>query len=180
MQILKVIGLSIITAFWQCLNIEQLNALHLSISDRDMIQFAQNIPPKIDFTKISIGGISLGISEHKVIQKLGKPKQRKVERNNACTGSDLIALIYPGMIVNLDVADQTTKVYSILVTSAKYPTSAGIVIGNSIERARQIYPLQFDRITHQWLASSSEGTSLLFSIDHKNSIESISLGTLIC
>jgi hypothetical protein len=180
MQIFKIIGLIVIAPLWQCLKIEQLNALQLSIADRDPIQIAQNPSPKIDFTKISIGGISLGMSESTVIQKLGQPKQRKFQRNNACTGSDLTTLTYPGMIINLEAQARRNKVYSILVTTPRYQTNTTIGVGNSIDQARKIYPLQFDRITRQWLSSSSADTSLIFSIDRQSKIESIALGTLIC
>jgi hypothetical protein len=163
----------------QWLNVDRLNASDLTVPLSRHL--TQNRAAPIDFNKISIGGITIGMSERAVFAKLGKPKQRKFQSNNACTGSDLITLIYPGMTVNLDTHDRQTNVYSILVTSARYQTSESVSIGNSIERARKFYSLQFDRYTHQWVSIASKDTNyLIFSIDKKGRIEEISLGTLVC
>jgi hypothetical protein len=178
-QRLKFVGAIVIIPWLQWLNIDRLNASNLTIPISS--HSIQNRTASIDLNKISIGGIAMGMSERAVTAKLGKPKQRKFERNNACTGSDLITLIYPGMTINLDTHDRQTHVYSILVTSARYQTNRGVSIGNSIERARKIYPLQFDRYTHQWLSIASKDPNyLVFSIDKKGQIEEISLGTLVC
>jgi hypothetical protein len=178
-QRFRFVWLIVIFPGLQWLNIDRLNARDLTIPISS--HSTQKRVPQIDFTKISIGGIAMGMSERAVIAKLGKPKQRKFESNNACTGSDLITLIYPSMTINLDTDDRQTHVYSILVTSARYQTSEGVSIGNSIERARKIYPLQFDRSTHQWLSIASKDTNyLVFSIDKKGNIEEMSLGALAC
>lgn len=86
---------------------------------------------------LDINGVEIETTEAEVIQKLGKPSSRKRGvSNNECRGGSPMILRYPGLIIDLDITDESGVVAAATVTSPKWFFS-GINIGASISEVQK-------------------------------------------
>ncbi|NJN12494.1 MAG: hypothetical protein HC815_32870 [Richelia sp. RM1_1_1] len=104
--------------------------------------FDKSNKKEIDVTKISIGGIKLGMQEKELIQKLGKPKSRTIKYDDGCYNSYVTTWKYDGLeITGLSDTNNPSqsRVESMFTFSSRYPTEKGIKVGDNISKAQKAY-----------------------------------------
>lgn len=88
---------------------------------------AERDPKFIDFI---VEGVRLGDSQSHVIEKLGKPVRRTVERVSYCSTTQIVKLVYRGLEVYLDRdLEGELFVLEIIVTSPKIAIEPAVGIG---------------------------------------------------
>ncbi|BAZ54287.1 hypothetical protein NIES4103_69720 (plasmid) [Nostoc sp. NIES-4103] len=123
----------------------------------------------IDSSKISIGGIKLGMKEKDIIKKLGKPKSRTIKYRDFCD-FDLYTTIwkFDGLeIEGLSTTNNPSKseVHQITIYSSYYPTEKGVKVGDNIIKALKAYSTLLSTYEYTSTLSTSE---LLSKIDTEN------------
>ena len=123
----------------------------------------------IDSSKISIGGIKLGMKEKDIIKKLGKPKSRTIKYKDFCD-FDLYTTTwkFDGLeIQGLSSYNNPSisEVHQITSYSSYYPTEKGVKVGNNIIKALKAYSTLLSTNEYTSTLSTSE---LLSKIDSEN------------
>ncbi|MUG96610.1 hypothetical protein F7734_31450 [Scytonema sp. UIC 10036] len=128
----------------------------VAIGENTSLDYGHNLLYKsnkkeIDVTRISIGGIKLGMEEKDIIKKLGKPKSRTKVYDDVCysayittwkyDGLEIRALNYSGLGVRGIPASIANKnqVYHITASSSQYPTEKGVKVGDRTSKAEKAY-----------------------------------------
>lgn len=96
----------------------------------------------IDVSKISIGGIKLGMREQDLVEILGKPKSIKTEYDDARYRSYVTTWEYNQIkIKGLSTNNNSTqsKVHQITVSSPNYHTEKEVKVGDKIDKAQKTY-----------------------------------------
>ncbi|MGF1672983.1 MAG: hypothetical protein ACFCUV_04760 [Rivularia sp. (in: cyanobacteria)] len=144
---------------------------------------------EIDVTKISIGGIKLGMQEKELIQKLGKPKSRTIKYDDGCYNSYVTTWKYDGLeITGLSDTNNPSqsRVESMFISSPRYPTEKGIKVGDNISKAQKAYSnllSQFNRgkdLDYLGYYTNEFHGGLSFSSDKEKIIKQISLVAASC
>jgi hypothetical protein len=125
----------------------------------------------IDSSKISIGGIKLGMKEKDIIKKLGKPKSRTTKYNDFCDlGLYTTTWKFDGLeIEGLSTSNNPSEseVHQITTSSSSYPTEKGIKVGDRISTALKAYSTLLSTNEYTSTLSISE---LLSKIDSENGL----------
>lgn len=143
----------------------------------------------IDVTKISIGGIKIGMTEKEIIKKLGKPKSRTAKMRNYCFNTYDTIWNYDGLkiIFSSDSKNESGRVDEIITSSPLYPTEKGIKVGDDISKAKKAYST-FDTPSSR-MASSKDllvyvnddyGGGLSFATNQRGKIREIKLLAISC
>jgi hypothetical protein len=133
----------------------------------------------IDVTKISIGGIKLGMTEKEIIKKLGKPKSRTAKMRNCLNTYDTI-WNYDGLEITFSShsKNESGRVEIIITSSPLYPTEKGIKIGDDISKAKKAYST-FARTTSSKdllvYGNDDYGGGLSFATNQRGKIREIKL-----
>lgn len=111
-------------------------------SNSDNYPTEESKEKEIDASKISIGGIKLGMREKDIVEILGEPKSRTINYDDACYGAYITTWKYDGLDIeglsNVDNSSQS-EVYLINAYNSNYPTEKKIRIGDSITKAQKAY-----------------------------------------
>jgi hypothetical protein len=111
----------------------------LEKSDRH-ISLVSNTKKTIDVSKISIGGLKLGMTTREVTKILGKPRQIKQKYDDTCFQRYTTELTYDKLeIFMLGSTRNNARIHSIYTSNPAYLTGEGIRVGSSVERAKQAY-----------------------------------------
>lgn len=125
----------------------------------------------IDSSKISIGGIKLGMKEKDVLKKLGKPKSRTIKYGDFCDlGLYTTTWKFDGLeIEGLSTSNNPSKseVHQITTSSSSYPTEKGVKVGDRITTALKVYSALLSTYEYTSTLSTSE---LLSKIDSENGL----------
>jgi hypothetical protein len=133
----------------------------------------------IDVSKISIGGIKLGMKEIDIIKKLGKPKSRTTKYDDVCYSSYITTWKYNGLeIEGLSTSNNTSisEVHKITTSSSSYPTEKGVKVGDSISKAQKAYSALSSKKSENNLSYSNDAYGgLVFSSNKQSVIREIIL-----
>jgi hypothetical protein len=141
-------------------------------SPNDTTYFSYKSSKKlIDSSKVSIGGIKLGMKEKDIVKILGKPKSRTVKYNDFCS-LNLYTTIWKfnGLeIEGLSTSNNSNKseVHLITTTSSRYPTEKGVKIGVNISTALTAYSTLLSTNEYTSTLSTSE---LLSKVNSENGL----------
>ncbi|AFY94477.1 hypothetical protein [Chamaesiphon minutus] len=99
-----------------------------------------NIKKTIDVSKISIGGLKLGMTTREVTKILGKPRQIKQQYDDTCFQRYTTDLTYNKLkVFMLGSTKNNARIHSIYTSNPAYRTSEGIRVGNRKSQAKQAY-----------------------------------------
>ena len=95
--------------------------------------------PQVDterFIDSVVKGVRLGDSEKDVLERLGKPVSRKIERRDYCGISELLKLKYEGLEIWLDRGTGSTAsgwaILETYITKPDIPIRGGVVVGDTL------------------------------------------------
>lgn len=119
---------------------------------------ATQTPAAIDYSRLGIGGVRLGMSVDEAKRKLGKPQRDETKPGGKAMGGKIRTLTYS----KLTVAAWDGKVYLISTTNPKFVTIDGIKVGDSTQKVVK---------TYGYGSQSVQGgvTRLIYSNDQKAS-----------
>lgn len=131
--------------------------------------FNKSTKKLIDSSKISIGGIKLGMRERDIIKKLGKPKSRTIKYRDFCD-FDLYTTIWKFDGLEIEGLSTTnnpsnSEVHQITTYSSYYPTEKGLKVGDNIIKAFKAYSTLLSTYEYTSILSTSQ---LLSKIDTEN------------
>jgi hypothetical protein len=142
----------------------------------------------IDVSKISIGGIKLGMKEKDIIKILGKPKSRAIRYDDVCYSSYITTWKYNGLeIEGLSTTNNPSQsqVHLIDTFSSRYSTEKGVKVGDSVGKAQKAYSNllskfergeEFDNLAY----SNDAYGGLVFSSNKQRVIRNIRLVATSC
>ncbi|MEO6860522.1 MAG: hypothetical protein ABI180_03065 [Microcoleus sp.] len=96
---------------------------------------ATQTPAPIDYSRLGIGGVKLGMSVEEAKRKLGKPQRDETKPGGKAIGGKVRTLTYS----KLTVAAWDGKVYLISTTNPKYVTINGIKVGDKNQKVIKTY-----------------------------------------
>lgn len=113
----------------------------------------------IDASKISIGGLKLGMTAATITKMLGPPPQRQQEYDDICLGGYVTTLKYDRLEIHLvGNTKQDGRIHYIATTNRSYPTSEGVRVGDLLSKAQQTYnQFSSEQNSQYTLAYVSEG-----------------------
>ncbi len=119
---------------------------------------ATQTPAAIDYSRLGIGGVRLGMSVEEAKRKLGKPQRDETKPGGKAHGGKIRTLTYS----KLTVAAWDGKVYLISTTNPKFVTINGVKVGDNSQKVIK---------TYSYGSQSVEGgvTKLTYSNDQKAS-----------
>ncbi|GEM_PF-1084126 len=89
----------------------------------------------IDYSRLGIGGVRLGMSVEEAKRKLGKPQRDETKPAGEALGGKTRTLTYSG----LTVAAWEGKVYLISATKPKFVTIDGVKVGDNSQKVVKTY-----------------------------------------
>jgi len=89
----------------------------------------------IDYSRLGIGGVRLGMSVEEAKRKLGKPQRDETKSAGEALGGKTRTLTYSG----LTVAAWEGKVYLISATKPKFVTIDGVKVGDNSQKVVKTY-----------------------------------------
>lgn len=92
-------------------------------------------PTAIDYSRLGIGGVRLGMSVEEAKRKLGKPQRDETKPGSKAMGGKIRTLTYS----KLTVAAWNGKVYLISTTNPKYVTTSSIKVGDKTQKVLKTY-----------------------------------------
>ncbi|MBE9186905.1 hypothetical protein IQ270_20150 [Microcoleus sp. LEGE 07076] len=115
-------------------------------------------PAAIDYSRLGISGVRLGISVAEAKRKLGKPQRDETKSAESAIGGKIRTLTYSG----LTVAASEDKVYLISTTNPKLATIDGVKVGDHSQKVVKTYG-------YGWQSVHGGATRLTYSNDQKAS-----------
>ena len=155
-----------------------------NISNYRINLFEKSSKKAIDVSKISIGGIKLGMKENEIIKQFGKPKSRTTKYDDVCYGAYITTWKYNGLeIEGLSTSNNASisEVHQIATSSLSYPTEKGVKVGEGISKAQKAYSAFSSRFSENNLAYSNDAYGgLVFSSNKQRVIREIRLLAASC
>ncbi|MBE9095642.1 hypothetical protein [Tychonema sp. LEGE 07203] len=124
----------------------------------ETILSATQKPAAIDYSRLGIGGMKLGMSVEEAKRKLGKPQRDETKSAGSAIGGKIRTLTYS----KLTVAAWEGKVYLISTTNPKLATIDGVKVGDNSQKVVKTYG-------YGWQSVHGEATRLTYSNDRKAS-----------
>lgn len=115
-------------------------------------------PTAIDYSRLEISGMKLGMSVEEAKRKLGKPQRDETKSADSVIGGKIRTLTYS----KLTVAAWEGKVYLISTTNPKLATIDGIKVGDGRQKVVKTYG-------YGWQSVHGEATRLTYRNDQKAS-----------
>ena len=115
-------------------------------------------PAAIDYSRLGIGGVRLGMSVEEAKRKLGKPQRDETKPGGKAIGGNIRTLTYS----KLTVAAWEGKVYLISTTNPKFATLNSIKVGDKSQKVLKTYSYGSQSV-------QGEVTRLTYSNDQKAS-----------
>ncbi|MEG4283827.1 hypothetical protein QUB68_11920 [Microcoleus sp. A006_D1] len=118
----------------------------------------------IDYSRLGIGGVRLGMSVEEAKRKLGKPQRDETKPGGKAIGGQIRTLTYS----KLTVAAWDGKVYLISTTNPKFVTLNSVKVGDKTQKVLKTYGYSSQSV-------QGEVTRLTYSNDQKASNLSLEL-----
>ncbi|MFS8117813.1 MAG: hypothetical protein ACMG55_04885 [Microcoleus sp.] len=115
-------------------------------------------PAAIDYSRLEIGGVRLGMSVEDAKRKLGKPQREETKSADSAIGGKIRTLTYS----KLTVAALDGKVYLISTTNPKLATIDGVKVGDNSQKVIKTYG-------YGWQSVHGGATRLTYSNNQKAS-----------
>ena len=96
-------------------------AMNQTVATLERMLSATQKPAALNYSRLGLGGVRLGMSVEEAKRKLGKPQRDETKPAGPAIGGNIRTLIYSG----LTVATWEGKVYVISTTNPKFLTIAG-------------------------------------------------------
>lgn|GEM_PF-3139919 len=160
----------------------------LDIVPEDTIYSTGSIS-KLVMNKLSIGGLSLGMKQDKVIKKLGHPKYiSKTRQGSGCAEPGLNAeWKYDGMTLEFSTRSDDINKSSldyIITENSRYSTKEGIKVGDSLKKLEKTYSKFIGYKSSKFIGLNTdrlvEACEFIFSYGKEKKITSIYAGCLAC
>jgi hypothetical protein len=119
-----------------------------------MLTATQN-PIALNYSRMGIGGVRLGMSVEAAKRKLGKPQRDETKPAGPAIGGKIRTLTYQG----LTVAAWEGKVYLMSTTNPKFTTIDGVKVGDSKQKVIKTYGFGSQSVegnVTRWLVSPSD------------------------
>ncbi|MCY7385167.1 MAG: hypothetical protein LH628_21830 [Microcoleus sp. CAN_BIN18] len=147
-----------ISSFGFAALVRPIPAMNQTVVALESMLNATQTPAAIDYSRLGIGGVRLGMSIEEAKRKLGKPQRDETKPAGEAIGGKIRTLTYS----KLTVAAWDGKVYLISTTKPKLLTIDGVKVGDSTQKVVK---------TYGYGSQSVQGgvTRLIYSNDQKAS-----------
>lgn len=122
-----------------------------------MLTATQN-PIALNYSRMGIGGVRLGMSVEAAKRQLGKPQRDETKPAGPAIGGKIRTLTYQG----LTVGAWEGKVYSMSTTNPKFTTIDGVKVGDNKQKVIKTYGFGSQSV-------EGNATRLIYSNDQKAS-----------
>jgi len=110
-------------------------AMNQSVATLERMLSATQKPAALNYSRLGIGGVRLGMSVEEAKRKLGKPQRDETKPAAAAIGGKIRTLSYSG----LTVAAWEGKVYLISTTNPKFLTIDGVKVRDNSQKVVKTY-----------------------------------------
>ena len=115
--------------------VRPLPAMNQTVATLERMLSATQKPAALNYSRLGIGGVRLGMSVEEAKRKLGKPQRDETKPAGPAIGGNIRTLSYSG----LTVAAWEGKVYVISTTNPKFQTIDGVKVGDNTQKVVEIY-----------------------------------------
>ncbi|MEG5160984.1 hypothetical protein QUB37_11130 [Microcoleus sp. AT3-A2] len=110
-------------------------AMNQTVATLERMLSATQKPAALNYSRLGIGGVRLGMSVEEAKRKLGKPQRDETKSAGSGLGGKIRTLTYP----RLTVAAWEGKVYLISTTNPKFLTIDGVKLGDNSQKVVKTY-----------------------------------------
>jgi hypothetical protein len=110
-------------------------AMNQTVATLERMLSATQKPAALNYSRLGIGGVRLGISVEEAKRKLGKPQRDETKPAGRTIGGNIRTLSYSG----LTVAAWEGKVYLISTTNPKFQTIDGVKVRDNSQKVVKTY-----------------------------------------
>ncbi len=115
--------------------VRPLPAMNQTVATLERMLSATQKPAALNYSRLGIGGVRLGMSVEEAKGKLGKPQRDETKPAGAALGGKIRTLTYSG----LTVAAWEGEVYLISTTNPQFQTIDGVKVGDNNQKVVEIY-----------------------------------------
>ncbi|MEG4031925.1 hypothetical protein [Microcoleus sp. Pol8_D1] len=110
-------------------------AMNQTVATLERMLSATQKPAAMNYSRLGIGGVRLGMSVEEAKRKLGKPQRDETKLAGPGIGGKIHTLTYSG----LTVAAWDDKVYLVSTTNPKFLTMDGVKVGDNSQKVVKTY-----------------------------------------
>jgi hypothetical protein len=110
-------------------------AMNQTVATLERMLSATKKPVALNYSRLGIGGVRLGMSVEEAKRKLGKAQGDETQPAGSAIDDQIRTLTYSG----LTVAAWEGKVYLISTTTPKFQTIDGVEVGDNSQKVVEIY-----------------------------------------
>ena len=110
-------------------------AMNQTVATLERMLSATQKPVALNYSRLGIGGVRLGMPVEEAKRKLGKPQRDETKPAGSWMGGKIRTLTYSG----LTVAAWEGKVYLISTTNPKFLTMDGVKVGDNSQKVVKAY-----------------------------------------
>ena len=151
-------------------------AMNQTVAVLERMLGATQTPAAIDYSRLGIGGVRLGMSVEEAKHKLGKPQRDETKPGSKAIGGKIRTLTYP----KLTVAAWEGKVYLISTTNLKFATLDSVKVGDKSQKVLKTYSYgsqSVERGVTKWTYSNNQKASNLVVELKGDRVQKIIVGT---
>ncbi|MEG4207667.1 hypothetical protein QUA20_27555 [Microcoleus sp. Pol7_A1] len=110
-------------------------AMNQTVATLERMLSATQKPAALNYSRLGIGGVRLGMPVEEAKRKLGKPQRDETKPAGSGIGGKIRTLTYSG----LTIAAWEGKVYLISTTNPKFLTMDGVKVGDNSQKVVKAY-----------------------------------------
>ncbi|WP_216670798.1 hypothetical protein [Microcoleus asticus] len=110
-------------------------AMNQTVATLERMLSATQKPAALNYSRLGIGGVRLGMPVEEAKRKLGKPQRDETKPAGSAIGGKIRTLTYSG----LTIAAWEGKVYLISTTNPKFLTMDGVKVGDNSQKVVKAY-----------------------------------------
>ncbi|MEG4215471.1 hypothetical protein QUA27_09845 [Microcoleus sp. Pol14C6] len=110
-------------------------AMNQTVATLERMLSATQKPAVLNYSRLGIGGVRLGMAVEEAKRKLGKPQRDETKPAGSGIGDKIRTLTYSG----LTVAAWDGKVYLVSTTNPKFLTIDGVKLGDNSQKVVKTY-----------------------------------------
>ena len=151
-------------------------AMNQTVAVLERMLGATQTPAAIDYSRLGIGGVRLGMSVDEAKRKLGKPQRDETKPGSKAIGGKIRTLTYP----KLTVAAWEGKVYLISTTNPKFATLDSVKVGDKSQKVLKTYSYgsqSVEKGVTKWTYSNNQKASNLVVELKGDRVQKIIVGT---